>query len=360
MIKVLSLFTGCGGLDYGFHKEKYKIIFANDNFLDACKTYEKNFNNEINSENILDININKFPKTDIIIGGPPCQGFSGIGNRNPKDERSQLVWKFLEIVNFLKPKIFLMENVAGIRNSKTPYGKLIIKELEFSFQKMGYNVNTYLLNSADYGVPQKRKRVFILGNLIKKNISPPSPTHSEDGMLYKLWINSKSSLSDLPIPNVSGIVNYISPPKTEYQNFLRNKKLKGTNLHFKPYASDHDKIIIKYVKPGGNYYDIPDEYSSKRIMNFKKTGGRTTTYGRLHPDKPSFTLNTWFDRPNVGCNIHYSQKRLITVREGLRIQSFPDDFNLISRNKRNFYTQVGNAVPPLLSLAWARHLKIFM
>jgi DNA (cytosine-5)-methyltransferase 1 len=95
-------------------------------------------------------------------------------------------------------------------------------------------------------------------------------------------------------------------------------------------------------------------------MYFKKTGGRTTTYGRLHPDKPNFTLNTYFDRHNVGCNIHYDEDRMITIREGLRFQSFPDNFKLISNSKRNYYVQVGNAVPPLLSLAWAKHLKKYI
>ena len=124
-----------------------------------------------------------------------------------------------------------------------------------------------------------------------------------------------------------------------------------------PYASKKDLEIIHHVKQGGNYWDVPDDVATPRILYFKRTGGRTTTYGRLDPKKPTFTLNTYFDRPNIGCNIHYDENRMITIREGMRFQSFPDDFIVHSSNRRNYYVQVGNAVPPLLSEAWATRLK---
>ena len=121
--------------------------------------------------------------------------------------------------------------------------------------------------------------------------------------------------------------------------------------------SELDKTIISHVKPGGNYRDIPDHVPSTRIQRIKKEGGRTTCYGRLSPDKPSYTINTYFNRPNVGCNIHYKYDRLLTIREALRLQSFPDDFELVSKSKQGKYTIVGNAVPPLLSEAIAKKLK---
>lgn len=110
---------------------------------------------------------------------------------------------------------------------------------------------------------------------------------------------------------------------------------------------------MQYIRPGGNYTDVPDEVATTRILNFKKTGGRTTTYGRLKADMPAYTLNTHFNRLNVGCNIHYKYRRLISLREGLRIQSFPDSFIVYSSNKRNYYVQIGNAVPPILGQVWA-------
>lgn len=356
-MKVISLFTGCGGFDYGFHDQKYNIVFANDILNDACKTYEKNFNSPISNQDILEIDQKKLPEADIIIGGPPCQGFSGVGKRDPNDKRSALVWKFLDIVYQSNPIIFIMENVTGIKNSRTPNGKLVISELEKEFKKLGYSIDIHELNSANYGVPQKRKRVFIVGNKLNLKINQPVQTHADDELLYKKWVTSKEALSDLPKPSDDGNCNYKCDPTCDFQKYLRSHSDKKVSLHFKPYSSEYEKSIIPHIKAGGNYMDIPDSISTKRILYFKKTGGRTTTYGRLHPKRPSYTLNTWFDRPNVGCNIHYSQDRMITIREGLRLQSFKDSFELVSRNKRNYYVQVGNAVPPLLGLAWAKHLK---
>jgi DNA (cytosine-5)-methyltransferase 1 len=121
--------------------------------------------------------------------------------------------------------------------------------------------------------------------------------------------------------------------------------------------SDRDKSYVKYIKPGGNYTQIPDSISSPRIMRIKKTGGRTTTYGRLHKQKFSATVNTYFNRPNVGTNYHYSQQRLITPREAMRIQSFPDSFSPEFSNLRSLCKQIGNAVPPLLSIVLAKTIK---
>jgi len=190
-------------------------------------------------------------------------------------------------------------------------------------------------------------------------ISKPPQTHFENIKSGQKWINSFEAISDLNKPTISGIVNYKNNPMCDYQKLMRlNSKI--TTAHIIPYASPNDKQIMQFVKPGGNYMDIPDEFSTKRIMYFKSTGGRTTTYGRLDPEKPNYTINTHFNRPNIGCNIHYAEDRMITIREGLRFQSFPDYFELVSSNKRNYYIQVGNAVPPLLSKAWAKHLLKYL
>lgn len=355
-IKVVSLFSGCGGLDFGFNQLKeYEIVWANDIVKDACETYRNNIGTHIVNKDITKIDYAEIPKADIIIGGPPCQGFSGIGKRDPEDKRSELIWAYLEVVKTVNPKIFLFENVTGIKSSKTPSGSKVIDDLKKAFEEIGYNLDTFTLNACDYGVPQKRKRVFIVGNQKQINISQPLQTHFENEKLGAPWITSYEAISDLSFPTTDGEVSYKFKPKNEYQKLMRNIN-KKTSLHFIPYSSETDKTIIKYVKPGGNYMDIPDSVSTKRIMYFKATGGRTTTYGRLDPKKPNYTLNTYFDRPNIGCNIHYDEDRMITIREGLRFQSFPDDFQVYSKTKRNYYTQIGNAVPPLLSKAWAEHL----
>jgi len=354
-INVIGLFSGCGGLDLGFKQAGYNIIWANDILKDACETYKLNIGDHIVNEDITKIDLDSIPSADIIIGGPPCQGFSGIGKRDPNDQRSSLVYSYLDVVEKIQPKIFLFENVTGIKSSKAPDGSKVIDNLKTAFEKIGYLIDIHTLNAADYGVPQKRKRVFIIGNKIGTKITAPSQTHFENGENQNGWVTSYEAISDLPSPTDEGNVNYKSSPTCEYQFQMRNNSSK-TTLHITPYSSPTDKEIIKHVKPGGNYMDIPDEISTKRIMYFKSTGGRTTTYGRLDPKQPNYTLNTHFNRPNIGCNIHFSEDRMITIREGLRFQSFPDDFHLLSSNKRNYYVQVGNAVPPLLAKAWAEHL----
>jgi len=358
-IKVVGLFSGCGGLDLGFKQAGYDIIWANDILKDACETYKLNIGNHIVNEDITKINLETIPSADIIIGGPPCQGFSGIGKRDPNDDRSALVYSYLNVVNKIQPKIFLFENVTGIKSSKVSDGSKVIDNLKKAFEDIGYHINIFTLNAADYGVPQKRKRVFIIGNKLGVDITAPTQTHFDQVPNKKQWISSFEAISDLESPTENGNIKYKHKPICEYQSLMR-KNSNETTLQIIPYSSPTDREIIKHVKPGGNYMDIPDEVSTKRIMYFKSTGGRTTTYGRLDPEKPNYTLNTHFNRPNIGCNIHYNEDRMITIREGLRFQSFPDDFHLISNTKRNYYVQVGNAVPPLLSKAWAEHLLKYL
>jgi len=358
-IKVVGLFSGCGGLDLGFKQAGYDIIWANDILKDACESYKLNIGNHIINEDITKVDLDIIPSADIIIGGPPCQGFSGIGKRDPNDDRSALVYSYLDVVNKIQPKIFLFENVTGIKSSKASDGSKVIDNLKKAFEDIGYHINIFTLNAADYGVPQKRKRVFIIGNKLGVDITAPSQTHFDNVPNKKQWISSFEAISDLESPTENGNVKYKHEPICEYQSLMR-KNSNETTLQIIPYSSPTDKEIIKHVTPGGNYMDIPDEVSTKRIMYFKSTGGRTTTYGRLDPEKPNYTLNTHFNRPNIGCNIHYDENRMITIREGLRFQSFPDDFHLMSKTKRNYYVQVGNAVPPLLSKAWAEHLLKYL
>lgn len=357
-IKVVSLFSGCGGLDLGFKQEGYDVIWANDNLRDACETYKGNIGDHIVCEDIRNIDLSIIPKAQIIVGGPPCQGFSGIGKRDPRDVRSSLVYSYIEVVGKVRPKLFLFENVTGILSSVAPNGIKVIQNLQKAFEDIGYSISTFTLNAADYGVPQRRKRVFIIGNRIGIDISSPPRTHSDVSHLPR-WVSAFDAISDLPAPTKTGIVGYLHGPQSEYQASMRLDCLE-TTLHTIPYSSPTDKKIISFVKPGGNYMDVPDEYSTKRIMYFKSTGGRTTTYGRLDPAKPNYTLNTHFNRPNIGCNIHYSENRMISIREGMRFQSFPDSFHLFSSTQRNYFVQVGNAVPPLLSRAWAKHLKQYL
>lgn len=359
-MRLVSLFSGCGGLDLGFKREGYDLLWANDFDKDICATYSLNLGNHMHHADITKITDDEIPECDIVIGGPPCQSFSLVGRRNIEDERGNLVWEFYRVVKHKRPKVFLMENVTGIKSAKLTDGKKVLDTLVLDFEKLGYTVRVYTLNAADYGVPQRRKRVFVVGHSGGVAIDAPPATHSEGGLVGKKWVSSKEALSDLSLPTDEGQVEYLHKPKNDFQKYLRSAGLNAVSQHITPYSSPKDREIISYVKPGGNYMDVPDEVATTRIMNFKRTGGRTTTYGRLDPTMPAYTINTHFNRPNVGCNIHYSEDRMITLREGLRLQSFPDDFILTGSSKRSFYVQVGNAVPALLGWAWAKHLTQYL
>ena len=343
MIKVVSLFSGGGGLDLGFKQEGYSIIWAIDNNINAVNTYKKNIDERIIYGDINQINLTDIPLADVVIGGPPCQAFSLAGMRNTADPRAKLVWKYLEILTHIKPKAFVFENVVGIMSAKTPSGSFVLDDLKAEFKRIGYNIEVKLINAADYGVPQVRKRVIIVG-LKEGNFSFPKPTHSDADPTKLPYVTVDDAIGDLP------------PLLGE------NKKTEKDTVtdHVLPTMSELDKYIISYVKPGGNYMDIPKNVPSKRIRRLQEHGGHTTCYGRMRPDKPSYTINTYFNRPNVGCNIHYREDRLISVREAMRLQTFPDWFELVSSSKQGKNLIVGNAVPPLLSRILAKELKKYL
>lgn len=358
---VVSLFAGCGGLDLGFKQAGFDIIWANEIDKDAVRTYSKFVDTKIYEGDIVKLQ-NKIPKADIVIGGPPCQSFSLVGNRIKNDPRGQLVFSYLEIVEHIKPKVFLMENVPGLCASYFNNEKLHIY-LVNQFSKLGYKMYFLRLNAIDFCVPQLRKRIFILGHKLKNNFSILSGReYIKEILCFKkqtMPVNCKDALGDLPSPAKNDGQEAVYPKKniSEYAKLMRRNSSNKISLHFTPTMSEKDKLFVKYIPQGGNYQDIPDEISTKRIMNFKKTGGRTTTYGRLHPDKPAYTLNTYFNRPNVGANYHYLEDRLITPREGLRLQSFSDDFIPEYSSQRSLYKQIGNAVPPLMARAMAESIK---
>ena len=360
MIKVVSLFSGGGGLDLGFMSEGYQIIWAIDNNQNAVNTYKHNIGSHIICSDINAIDISSIPHADVVIGGPPCQSFSLAGNRNTEDSRGQLVWKYIEIIEHIKPQAFLFENVIGLLSAKNSKNEKIIDNLKFAFKSIGYHIKQQVINAADYGVPQKRNRVILVG--LKKNIEFkfPEPTHSADGINLPKYISVQEALGDLPsATETNEPLAYNQIAQTSYQKLMRGNNTYVLD-HTIPQMSDLDKYIVAHVKPGGNYMDIPSEVNSKRIKRLQEHGGHTTCYGRMLPEQPSYTINTYFNRPNVGCNIHYSEDRLITIREALRLQSFPDNYVLVSSSKQGKSLIVGNAVPPLLAKIMASTLKNYI
>ena len=360
-MKVISLFSGCGGLDWGFHRLGFETVWANEINEDAAKSFEKLIGLK---PTVADINsvISEIPNADIVIGGPPCQSFSLVGKRIEDDERGKLVFSYYDVIKEKRPSCFVLENVPGLIASKVNNIK-VTDILMKKFSDLGYEVSIEKLIATNYFVPQKRQRVFIVGwRNTKKGWETPKPSSVSNllGVDINQFIGSKLALDDLPTPAEKGnleSISYKKPANNGYSKFMRENNNKRLYLHSMPTMSELDREFIKFIPPGGNYMNIPDEISTKRILKFKETGGRTTTYGRLDPDKASATVNTYFNRPNVGTNYHYKENRLITVREALRLQSFPDDFVPHYKNQRSLHMQIGNAVPPLLSYAIASKIK---
>ena len=362
MLKVISLFSGGGGLDLGFINAGFEVVWAVDNNMNAVETYKRNIGNHIMMSDITKVNLGLLPLADVVIGGPPCQSFSLAGKRDVEDERGQLIWSYINIIKHVAPKAFVFENVTGLLSARNSHGKKIVDLLSEAFKDIGYTINMKTLNAADYGVPQRRKRVFIVGVIGNEKFVFPEPTHSVDGVTHPVHVTVSEALNDLPYATVAEQESktYNSLPLNDYQKRMRNGNKGGITEHIIPKMSELDEFIISHIKPGGNYMDVPRNVDSKRIRRLQEQGGHTTCYGRLSPSLPSYTINTHFNRPNVGCNIHYEYDRLITVREALRLQSFPDTYEVISTSKQGKNMIVGNAVPPLLAEEIAKQLKLFM
>lgn len=355
---VTSLFAGIGGLDLGFEQAGFQIVWANERSVNAARSYRAHFNRDIICADINEVSLQAIPAAQVIIGGPPCQAFSLVGKRRLGDERGLLVFRFVEIVEKLRPAAFLMENVPGIAASWVNDIRMT-DYLCAAFTRMGYDVSLMKLMATDFFVPQRRKRIFIVGSRAG-TISQPDPTVFCREHLriepHEFDLTAEGAIGDLgPSVGKGALADYSRPAHGALVKLLRNATKTQVSLHETPRMSETDSRLLRYVKPGGNYQDVPDDMATGRILKFKQTGGRTTTYGRLHPERPAYTINTYFRRPNVGCHFHYSEPRLITPREAMRFQSLPDSLELFygAQDERNAF--IGNAVPPLLAraVAWS-------
>lgn len=342
----IDLFSGCGGLSYGFElTNKFEVKLAIDNDKKALQTLKLNKPNiNVLNENVRNINLQsikeKYGAIDIVIGGPPCQGFSIAGKRELRDDRNNLFLEFIRFIDYLKPQIFVLENVTGFVNLYQGKAKQLFMQ---KMRSLGYNIQYKILLASDYGVPQLRKRVFFVGNIYGTNFIYPEPKLTE-----KDYITCEMALSDLPsLINELGYegMNYPTNPESEYQKLMRY----NSELIYNHIATKHSpKIIetIKLVPEGGNYKNLPPELQKTRNFNIAWT--------RYHSKKPSNTIDTGHRH-----YFHYKYNRVPTVREHARLQSFPDSFRFIG-NKTDQNRQVGNAVPPLLAQALAESIYHFL
>lgn len=349
MYNIIDLFSGCGGLSYGFEMAGYNTLLGVDFDAAAIESFTKNHQGavglcgditEIPTSEILDKIGNK--SVDVIVGGPPCQGMSLSGPRKFHDPRNQLYLSFIRVVAEIQPKAFVIENVPGLVGL---YKGAIKESILEEFGKLGYSVSYQILNAVEYGVPQARRRVFFVG--IKgegEKFEFPTPTH----FFENDWITAEEAVSDLPLldDHLGEVVeNYSTDPLNDYQLFMRKNSCFVHN-HQATNHSDITKKIISMVPEGGNHKDLPDEYRKTRNFNVAWT--------RYHSRKPAPTIDTGHRH-----HFHYKGNRVPTVRENARFQSFPDDFIFLG-NRTQQYRQVGNAVPPLLANAIAEALKPYL
>lgn len=356
---VTSLFSGLGGLDLGFSWEDFEVIWANDISAAATRTYFENFGFAAVCAPLEDVASNAIPDADVVIGGPPCQSFSLVGQRRPDDPRGKLVFEFVRVVREKRPRAFVMENVPGLAAS-THNGVRLPLVLTSMFEELGYHVTRLDLVASDFMVPQRRKRLLLIGCL-DGNVEPPVPSEfvatTFGASVTSLDISAKAAIGDLGKCVAKGERSrYSSPPDSLLSKLMRDRDPDSVSLHECPRMSATDQRLVAHIPPGGNYRDVPDEVATGRILKFKASGGRTTTYGRLHPDLPAYTINTYFRRPNVGCHFHYAEPRLITPREAMRFQSIPDWVEVFAGSQDARNSLIGNCVPPLLAQAVAASL----
>ncbi|WP_223593618.1 DNA cytosine methyltransferase [Neobacillus bataviensis] len=356
--KVFDFFAGCGGFSKGFELAGYDIVVANDIWEPAKITYEYNHRNthfilknieELESREIANL-YNGNP--DVIIGGPPCQGFSLAGLRLIDDDRNKLYREFVRMVNEFQPKMFVMENVPGLVKRAKGY---FVEQILQDFREIGYHVEYAILKASDYGIPQIRQRVFFIGSRNNKFpiFFPPQTHFDPKGKLDLFNINSMQehvtlgqAISDLPLlddPTDMGeeIQNYIREPENDYQRLMRI----NSNYVYNHIATNHSqktRDIIHLVPEGKNFKSLPEELRGTRKFNIAWT--------RLDSKEPSYTVDTGHRH-----HFHPWTDRIPTVRESARIQSFDDSF-IFQGTKTSQYTQVGNAVPPLLARAVAQAL----
>jgi len=354
------LFSGAGGLSHGFKTAGFEIRFAIEREKSFCESYR--YNNpecECLNEDITELSLEKISdeinsklfkgeKIEGIIGGPPCQGFSSVGNRKLSDPRNSLIYFFVKWVERFKPIFYAMENVSGIL---TMANGQVVKEIKTVYRDIGYSCQAKTLVAADYGVPQLRKRVFFVGTKNGKFKSLKIPKTNRDSTEQRTLFGGKDlpkyltvgdALSDIleiePFRNNNGDTSfkeYREPPKTDYQEYLR----KDSDKLYDHIAPNHSQLVvdrISHLEQGKNHKSLPPEYQLK--------GEYSNIYGRLHLERPADTITD-----NCGCVsapgrfIHPTQNRALSVREAARLQSFPDDYRFFG-SARDKYQQVGNGV----------------
>ncbi len=375
-LKIADLFCGTGGISNGFENSTngiFKTILGADILPTSLKTFKLNHPHattycgdirKLRRKEIAEALKISAGEIDVIVGGPPCQGFSSIRpfrSTNDDDPRNSLFEEFASFVNFFRPKTFLIENVVGLATHKNG---LTIETMEECFYKIGYDCEWKIVNAANFGVPQRRERLIFIGVTKGAKFTFPEPTHFSAGETIgyknkKKMLTAEESLfsaclfqpvtvmdaiGDLPeLKAGEQIDSYTKPSQTTYQKERRNNSRHLTH-HI---TTNHSSRMLEIIRhSGSNINSIP-----KHLI----TSGFSSCYSRLDADKPAVTITVNFIHPASNRCIHPVQDRALSLREGARLQSFDDSFTFVG-NKTQIAKQIGNAVPPILGRVFADEL----
>ena len=363
-LAAVDVFSGCGGLSAGLKEGGFDVRYALDWDENACATHRLNFPDTvtdcadvrtIGGERVLGITGGP---VDLVAGGPNCQGVSQRGLRNPDDPRNFMLPEFVRLVSDLRPRAFLMENVPGLAHR---HNYLFLKHIFETFERLGYRCAADVLLAAEYGVPQLRYRFFLIGTLDGLDLTFPAPTHRsspESTFFERSFPTVWEAIGDLPEISADHQKDvplaYTCPPSNTYQAYVREGTAKVRN-HVCSATQEINLLRASHIPEGGNWKDIPPSLLPPRLFTCRMTD-HSTTYGRLRRDQPAFTITSLFGNITAGAFTHPLITRALSVREGARIQSFPDRFEFAGA-RNSMYRQIGNAVPPLLARAVASHLR---
>ena len=334
---VIDLFAGAGGMTAGFKRAGFKPVFAVEIDADAAATYRANFGDHVVTEPIEDVTGDRFPEADVVIGGPPCQGFSPLGRMTGVRANSALngLWReYARVLATVKPAIFVLENVPQILKSAE------FAALQNFAEDLGYQVKAEILNAADFGVPQKRRRAIVIGSRVGE-ARLPVPTASA-------------------ARTVGDAIGHLPAPKGDGATLVAGREHTGRDLHFNRAPRPESLVRYKLIPPGGNRFDLMRQAPeiTPRCWLDKKTGS-TDVFGRLRNDEPALTIRTEFFKPEKGRYLHPVQDRPITHLEAALLQTFPEDFKWRG-SKISVARQIGNAVPPTLAEAIGREVAAML
>ncbi|MCL2611671.1 MAG: DNA cytosine methyltransferase [Nocardioidaceae bacterium] len=370
----IDLFAGCGGMTVGFADEGFQPVLAVEWDRYAAATYAANWGEDhVIPGDIAEVAKNQIPLADVIIGGPPCQGFSNLGLKRLDDPRNQLWREYMRFIRTAKPQVFVIENVD--RFAKSPEFAMLQAEVEHGLLK-DYEISYGVLNAADYGVSQRRRRTIIIGSRVGR-IELPEPTHArETASGLKQWRTVRDRIEGLPArPDTTELPQSV----TSFFGEPMPGVFKGLDIHFRRDPRQLSLDRYSYVPPGGGRFDVPPELLPRCWR--EKATGTTDVMGRMRWDFPSHTIRTEFFKPEKGSYLHpqwepgvqdpreqrlyvrgnprKSVNRVVTHYEASLIQDFPEDYQWVG-SKIAIAKQIGNAVPSGLARAIARHIKPYI